>query len=567
MNRNTESHFAMMPSANIGRSKMSRASTVKTSFNVGSIIPFYLDEVLPGDTFNIKTSKVIRMQPMVSAPMDNLYLDTYYFFVPNRLLWSHWKEFNGENTQSAWIPQAEYAIPQIEAPSGGWNQGTIADYLGLPIGVDGISVNALPFRAYALICNEWFRDQNLMDPLNIPVGDATVTGTNGDTFVSDVAKGGKPYPASRYHDYFSSCLPAPQKGPDVAIPIADAADIPVITKNVNHTSQGNYWLRGYISHNPNGLVVDDNLYDIYATSTNGTDAYRQVRAHQPAVQSGADGTGFVPSNLYASFSGNAVAATINQLRFAFQLQKLYERDARGGTRYTEIIRSHFGVVSPDARLQRPEYLGGNRTPITITQVLQNSETASTPQGNVAGTSLTSDVHGDFSKSFTEHGYILGLMVARYDHTYQQGIDRLWSRMTRFDFYWPVFANIGEQAVKNKELYAQGSSAVNPISGVAYDEEVFGYQEAWSEYRYKPNKVTGQMRSDASGTLDSWHFADDYASMPYLSASWMQESPDNIDRVMVVAHTVSDQMFADIYVSCECVRPMPVYSIPGLIDHH
>lgn len=564
MNRNVESHFSMMPNASISRSKMNRDSTVKTSFNVGSIVPFYLDEVLPGDTFKVKTSKVIRMQPMVTAPMDNLYIDTYYFFVPNRLVWSHWKEFNGENTQSAWIPQNTYAIPQVTSPSGGWTQGTIADYFGLPIGVDDISVNALPFRAYALIMNEWFRDQNLMDPLNIPIGDATVVGSNGSTYVSDVAKGGMPYPASRYHDYFSSALPAPQKGPDVTIPIANTADMPVVTKNtyMSESEAGNVPLTGRL-YNGSTINTSGNGFTL------GVGSHTINKGREVGTASTASGNTyvFVPDNLYAKFSGNAVSASINQLRFAFQLQKLYEKDARGGTRYTEIIRSHFGVVSPDARLQRPEYLGGNRVPITITQVLQQSETATTPQGNVSGVSLTSDVNYDFTKSFTEHGYIIGLMVARYDHTYQQGIERLWSRMTRFDFYWPVFANIGEQAIKNKEIYAQGSSAVNPSSGVAYDDEVFGYQEAWSEYRYKPSKVTGQMRSAATGTLDSWHFADDYASMPYLSEGWMRESPDNIDRVMVVAHSVSDQMFADIYTKVETTRPLPVYSIPGLIDHH
>lgn len=566
MNRNVESHFSMMPNASISRSKMNRDSTVKTSFNVGSIVPFYLDEVLPGDTFKVKTSKVIRMQPMVTAPMDNLYIDTYYFFVPNRLVWSHWKEFNGENTQSAWIPQNTYAIPQVTSPSGGWTQGTIADYFGLPIGVDDISVNALPFRAYALIMNEWFRDQNLMDPLNIPIGDATVVGSNGSTFVSDVAKGGMPYPASRYHDYFSSALPAPQKGPDVTIPIATAADMPVLTKADYMASKdlNKVGLHGVLYDSNDQLITDTNYYNMAITGRVAGEG-RTVIGNVDGAQSA--GYYFVPNNLYAKFSGNAVSASINQLRFAFQLQKLYEKDARGGTRYTEIIRSHFGVVSPDARLQRPEYLGGNRVPVTITQVLQQSETATTPQGNVSGVSLTSDVNYDFTKSFTEHGYIIGLMVARYDHTYQQGIERLWSRMTRFDFYWPVFANIGEQAIKNKEIYAQGSSAVNPSSGVAYDDEVFGYQEAWSEYRYKPSKVTGQMRSAATGTLDSWHFADDYASLPYLSEGWMRESPNNIDRVMVVAHSVSDQMFADIYTKVETTRPLPVYSIPGLIDHH
>lgn len=268
----------------------------------------------------------------------------------------------------------------------------------------------------------------------------------------------------------------------------------------------------------------------------------------------------VPANLWAINTGSQAAATINQLRMAFQIQKLYERDARGGTRYTEILRSHFGVVSPDARLQRPEYLGGNRIPININQVIQTSGTVegSTPQGATSGQSLTTDRHSDFTKSFTEHGYVIGLLVARYDHTYQQGLDRLWSRKGRFDFYWPVLANIGEQAVKNKEIYAQGTDV---------DDEVFGYQEAWAEYRYKPNRVTGEMRSSAPASLDVWHLGDDYSALPRLSAEWIQEDAKTVDRVLAVQSSVSNQLFADLYVKNICTRPMPMYSIPGLIDHH
>ena len=563
MNRNVESHFALNPTRiDLSRSTFDRSSSVKTSFNAGDIVPFFLEEVLPGDTFNVKSSKVVRMQTLLTPVMDNIYLDTYYFFVPNRLVWKHWKEFNGENTESAWIPQTTYEVPQITAPSGtGWAVGTIADYFGIPTGVPNLSVSALPFRAYALIMNEWFRDQNLSDPLVVPDDDATVVGVNSGTFVSDVAKGGKPYIAAKYHDYFTSCLPSPQKGPDVSIPLAEGSEYAVV---------GNGKAIALTDGNYSGSLVSPIVNDYYVVGNN-----TYVNAGGSVGSSGvpltAGGLG-VPtaqqlgsdlsrSGLIAVSDGNVKAATINQLRLAFQIQKLYERDARGGSRYIEILKSHFGVTSPDARLQRPEYLGGNRIPINFNQVIQQSGTgsgSSTPQGTVVGMSQTTDSHADFIKSFTEHGFIIGVMVARYDHTYQQGIERLWSRKDRFDFYWPVFANIGEQAVKNKEIYAQGN---------AEDDQVFGYQEAWADYRYKPNRVTGEMRSSYAQSLDVWHLADDYASRPSLSDSWIREDKKNIDRVLAVTSANSHQFFADIYVQNRATRPMPLYSVPGLIDHH
>jgi hypothetical protein len=555
VNRNVESHFALNPTRiDMSRSTFDRSASVKTSFNVGDIVPFFLEEVLPGDTFNVHSSKVVRMQTLLTPMMDNVYLDTYYFFVPNRLVWNHWKAFNGENTESAWIPQTEYSVPQITAPAGGWNVGTLADYFGLPTGVAGISVSALPFRAYALVINEWFRDQNLQDPLVVPVDDATVQGVNSGVFVSDVAKGGLPYIAAKYHDYFTSCLPSPQKGPDVTLSVVSQGDLPVIAKLdktplssvpvkvEQFTSSSSSWINipgGTLGLDPNGSSNMGVAVGIPSMTTTEL--------------------GF--SNLWAKNSGNAIVATINQLRMAFQIQKLYERDARGGTRYIEVLKSHFGVTSPDARLQRPEYLGGNRVPINVNQVIQQSGTgagADTPQGTVVGMSQTTDSHDDFMKSFTEHGYIIGVMVARYDHTYQQGVERHWSRKTRFDFYWPVFANIGEQAVKNKEIFAQGTSV---------DDEVFGYQEAWSDYRYKPNRVTGEMRSAYAQSLDVWHLADDYDNLPALSDSWIREDKNTVDRVLAVKSTVSNQLFADIYIKNRATRPMPMYSIPGLIDHH
>lgn len=552
MSRNANTRFALNPTnLDISRSKFNRDHSLKTSFNVGDVVPFYVDEVLPGDTFQLKTSLVARMQTLITPMMDNIYLDTYFFFVPNRLTWQHWKEFNGENTQSAWYPSVEYSVPQLTAPATtGWSIGTLADYFGIPTGVPGLSVNALPFRAYALIMNEWFRDENLSDPLSVPVDDATGVGVNTGNYITDVAKGGLPFKAAKFHDYFTSCLPSPQKSADVLIPSATAGEYPVVPRSVSidqDLAMANP-LKWY-SDPPGGAVLRQ-----------GT-SFAVGEGMSPSSLTNPTGSAYnlYPANLYAISSGG-LGATINQLRMAFQIQKLYERDARGGTRYIEILKSHFGVTSPDARLQRPEYLGGNRIPININQVVQSSATAAegTPLGDTAAFSLTTDTHGDFIKSFVEHGFIIGVMVARYDHTYQQGLERFWSRKERFDYYWPVFANIGEQAVLNKEIYAQGNEK---------DDEVFGYQEAWADYRYKPSRVTGEMRSSAPTSLDVWHLADEYTQLPTLSDSWIREDKSNVDRVLAVTSSVSNQMFADIYVQCEATRPMPVYSIPGLIDHH
>lgn len=564
MSRNAESHFAVNPTRiDMSRSRFDRSSSYKTTFNVGQIIPFYVDEVLPGDTFSIDTSKVVRMQTLLTPVMDDIFLDTYYFFVPNRLTWNHWKQFMGENTESAWIPSVEYEIPQLTAPEGGWNIGTIADYMGIPTGVSGLSVNALPFRAYALIMNEWFRDENLSDPLNIPVTDATVQGVNTGTFVTDVAKGGLPYTAAKYHDYFTSALPAPQKGPDVAIPVASAVQYPVIPldKNVSFDSSGIGMRLGDVETSNPLIPSNGTYYPLnYGGGSGSGSPLGKTGFYIGSLANNPQGSALAPVNLWAVGDGTVQAATINQLRLAFQIQKLYERDARGGTRYIEILKSHFGVTSPDARLQRPEYLGGNRIPININQVVQSSSTdaSGTPQGNTAAYSLTSDNHSDFTKSFVEHGFLIGVMVARYRHTYQQGLERFWSRKDRFDYYFPVFANIGEQAIKNKEIYAQGTEK---------DDEVFGYQEAWADYRYRPNRVTGEMRSSAPQSLDVWHLGDDYESLPSLSDSWIREDSKTVNRVLAVSDNVSAQLFCDIYVRNLCTRPMPLYSIPGLIDHH
>lgn len=568
MNRNEPSNnFSSVPVAEISRSTFDRSSKYTTTFNVGSLIPFYVEEVLPGDTFSIDTAKVVRLQTPAVPFMDNLYLDTYYFFVPNRLVWNHWINFMGENTESAWIPETQYFVPQLKSGERGFQEGSVADYMGVPTKVPNLSVNALPFRAYALICDQWFRDENLQDPLDIPLSDAavdyrpfsttTTTYTAAD-YVSGPAYGGLPYKASKLHDYFTSALPTPQKGPDVTIPLFGSV-LPVITQNDKID----------VSGNP----------PIHFASTTGTAAARTyVNAAFGAdhtatgnkgwtllgLDSDAEPTGnyleTAPDNLIVDASVGTMAS-INALRLAFQTQKYYEKLARGGSRYIESIKSMFNVTNPDYRLQRSEYLGGNRLPFNVQQVVQTSAGGAekvTPIGYTGAQSLTTDVHSDFTKSFTEHGFIIGVCVARYHHSYQQGLNRIWSRSSTLDYYFPVFANIGEQPIYNKEIYATGSPT---------DDEVFGYQEAWSEYRYKPSIVTAEMRSNSHATLDYWHFADKYSALPRLSPDWIVEDEKNVDRALRVQSSVANQIFVDFYIKCKATRPMPIFSVPGLIDHH
>ena len=554
MEINQVSRFTLNPSVDIQRSKFERNSDVKFSFNVGDLVPFYVDEVLPGDTFSIDTSKVVRMQPLVAPIMDNIYLDTYWFFVPNRLVWDHWKNFCGENTTSKWIPTVEYTVPKVDGlvvasaddPSSTerWLSGDIADYMGIPIQSSDVkapastylSVNALPFRGYAMIWNEFFRDQNLQDPIPIPTDDITRGVDSSDTLANRIICGSGILKACKYHDYFTSCLPSPQKGPDVNIPLSGLAK--VVTGSETN--------------------LDSAMPMSFANVTTGNKVGGLNLPNGSSNLSIGNPGNLAPNNLYASL-GSASLGTINELRLAFQMQRIYEKDARGGTRYTEILKNHFGVTSPDARLQRPEYLGGSRIPININQVVQTSSTSNTPQGNTAAYSVTADVHSDFTKSFVEHGFVFGLCVARYSHCYQQGLERFWSRSDRFDYYWPSLANIGEQPVKRKEIYCTGLAD--------NDERVFGYQEAWADYRYKPSRVAGEMRSRVPNTLDVWHLADNYTGAPFLSAEWIEEDKTNLNRALAVSDTVSNQLWADIFVKNTSVRPMPIYSIPGLIDHY
>lgn len=571
LQRNKSSNFSLLPEAHIQRSVFDRSSSHKFTFNVGELIPFYVDEVLPGSTHQIRTSKMVRLQTPATPFMDDLYLDTYYFFVPNRLIWDKWKEFQGENNTSKWIPNADYQVPDIRLPNvqdqvALFPIGSIADYMGLPSGnktgslelsdAGGVTVNfvpiyynnsssttfnALPFRAYALICNDWFRDQNLSDPLWVPTGSGTETAIydysgapvadmsfKNEQVLKRQALGGRPYQVCKYHDYFTSALPTPLKGEDVKVAVTTMSRTSTLSVKDNTTGTDYY-----IYRDTSGALV--------TTSTNNSH------------------TNMVSINDVLT-SQNA-GISINDLRLAFATQAQYERDARGGTRYTEVLRSNFGVISPDASLQRSQYLGGNHFRINVNQVVQQSSGGASGSflGDVAAFSATADSNGDFIQSFTEHGFIIGVCCARYNHSYQQGCERFWLRRKRFDYYMPAFANIGEQAIKYAEIYLDTSNTthINP-------ESVFGYQEAWAEYRMKPNRVSGEMRSQCVNTLDYWHLADKYDAPPYLSDGWIREDPNNVDRVLTVKHTVSNQIFADFYIDNKTTQPIPMYSIPATL---
>ena len=548
-NRNTESHFSQIPRANIRRARFKRDYSNTTTINEGEIVPIYVDEVLPGDTISLTQNSLVRMATPIYPVMDNCYMDIYYFFCPNRLVWEHWENLMGQNDDSYWAPKTEYSVPQVTAPSGGWNEGTIADYMGIPTKVANISVNAMPFRAYARIWNEWFRDENLQQPVMQDTDDANNTGSNNANYIQDAQNGGLPLKAGKMHDYFTSCLPEPQKGEAAGIPI-NIGQIPVTTEDPNGRTAGNYEMYfGLFGKNAGNLGFTGYANDLTVTNSTG-----RMGANKNNEVTSAIGSGFAPVNLVTE-DVNAAIFTINELRQAIAIQHILEADARGGTRYTELLKNEFGVTSPDSRLQRTEYIGGTRIPINISQVIQQSATDTTsPQGNTAAYSLTTSRNKMISYSATEHGYILGLAVIRVDHSYQQGLRRMWSRKRRFDFYHPMLANLGEMEVLNKEIYCQGNET---------DEDVFGYQEAWADYRYHPNMVTGEMRSNYAQSLDAWHYADYYEELPVLSSEWIQEGKENIDRTIAVQSEISHQFIANFYFDQTWTRPMPIYSVPGL----
>ena len=572
MQRNVESHFSQLPQANIQRSIFDRSCSYKTSFNAGELIPFFVDEVLPGDTFDISTSKVVRTQTLLTPLMDNLYLDTFYFYVPTRLTWDHWKEFCGENSSGPWAPSVDYTVPTIASPSGGFASGTIADYMGLPVGVtwkatDPLAPSALPFRAYALICDHFFRDENLQSPLLIPTGDSNQTGSNGSMSdsLANIANGGKPFVANRYHDYFSSCLPSPQKGDPVGIPISvPGGTFPVTAVPFNVDSQAPAslnrlygWFADAKSSGSVNAFVPGSVAQVSKTADKSGHSER-IGSYSVTSEAFPFDFANLATTIPPQSDGNPseVSFTINQFRLAYTMQCYLERLARGGSRYSELLLSLFGVKSPDARLQDPEYLGGNRIPLSVTEATNTAQTEQEFLGDVGAKSVTSDVHSDFVKSFTEHGFVIGIFCVRYQHSYSQALNRMWLRKKFEDYYNPMFANLGEVPVYKAEIYATSDT-------IKDDKNIFGYQEIWSDYRYKPNLVTGEMRPGVTNSLANWHLADYYTAEPTLSSGWIPEDKSNIDRVLAVGSNVANQFWADIFVKNKCTRCMPMYSIPAL----
>nr|CAI9750230.1 major head protein [Microvirus sp.] len=626
MNRNVESHFAKLPRANIQRSVLDLSCSHKTSFNAGDIIPFYCNEVLPGDTFDVTSSKVVRSQTLLTPIMDNMYLDTYWFFIPNRLVWSHWEEFCGDNKSGPWTQQVEYSVPCISSPvdSNGtpipFESGTLADYMGYPLcawkNTDKLAPSALPFRAYALVCNHFFRDENFANPLLVPLDDANQTGSNASPVgksqdLSACANGGRPYKANKFHDYFTSALPSAQRGNPVQVPVdlkgglsgivpAQTYDEIILPHSVN--SNGSYTFpagnqplvfgsvpnptswpnvnkdRVIWPSNKAPSVPSNQFMALHQTTGNdGTGSQNlgaTFAAQTPGVPvdpvdfAGAGGkNGVFPLNLGVDLSAgqaqlDGFGFTINQFRIAYTYQCYLEAIARSGSRYGEMINQIFGVTNPDSRLQHPEYLGGNRVPIQVNEITNTTQADKDFLGDVGAKSATSDVNHDFVKSFTEYGILLGVCVVRYDHSYSQGLPRWLTRKKFTDFYNPMFANLGEMPIYKAEIYA-GSSTYDENAPINKEDSTFGYQEAWADYRYTPNRVSSEMRPGVANSLSYWHLGDFYAQEPTISEEWLFEDEANVNRVLAVTSAVSNQFWADIFCSIRATRCMPMYSVPGL----
>jgi hypothetical protein len=544
MNRNNERRFNNVPETHVSRTRFNRDQNILTTFDAGKLIPFYVDEVLPGDTFSIDTAAIIRMTTPKYPVFDDAFIDFYYFFCPNRILWDDFKKFMGEAEDKPWMPKGTYKVPQIILRKQEQDvrvpfEGSILDYMGVPTKIIGkedklVKINALPIRAYVKIWNEYFRDQNIGNPAVYKTDSTDVDyqeskETETEINLQKAYTGGRCLPVSRFHDYFSSCLPYPQRGPEITIALTGNAPVSTFkTENLKEQLEHDF------GQNFNATSV----------STPGVTT-KSGMAFNDGVKNG---------YLGADLSG-IEAATINQLRQAFAVQHYYEALARGGSRYREQVRTLFGVSISDKTVQVPEYLGGGRYHVNINQIVQTSgqqTEADTPIGETGAMSVTPINESSFTKSFEEHGFIIGVMCVRHNHSYQQGLERFWSRSDRLDYYFPQFANLGEQPVKKKEIM---------LTGTATDDETFGYQEAWSDYRMKPNRVSGKMRSNAEGTLDFWHYADNYENVPTLSQEWMNESKTEIARTLIVQD--EPQFFGAIRVMNKTTRCMPLYSVPGL----
>lgn len=554
MNRNNERHFNQIPQMKASRTRFNRDQTILTTFDAGKLIPFYVDEVLPGDTFSIDTMAIVRMTTPKYPVMDDSFIDFYYFYCPNRILWDNFKHFMGEVEETPWMPAKDYTVPQIkingtnEKPAP--DEKSILDYMGVPTKVKNpFKINALPIRAYVKIWNEFFRDENVDNAAVLKTDDADVTYTmstgEDDTMekeLQEAVTGGNLLPVNKFHDYFTSCLPYPQRGPNVNVPIAGFA--PVVWGMTAEELQ-NY----VIFPNPEGQDY------LYSSDNARWSIKKEPKDKEPRVLLGRSGSGTTVMAQMKTDLGTATGMTVNQLRQAISVQQYYEAMARGGSRYREQVQAIWDVIISDKTVQVPEYLGGGRYHVNISQIVQTSGQQTnndTPIGETGAMSVTPISESSFTKSFEEHGFVIGVACVRHNHSYQQGLERFWSRQDRLDYYVPQFANLGEQPVKKKEIMLTGNTT---------DEETFGYQEAWADYRMKPNRVSGLMRSNAEGTLEFWHYADNYESVPMLSQEWMAEGKKEIARTLIVQN--EPQFFGAIRVANKTTRRMPLYSVPGL----